>query len=166
MLRIAYWSCFALVFISILFGRSVWLLHLMGHRIPESLLMWTGLFSFGSLIPRMLNSFVPRLLGMVIGYLMLFFVLRRIWLLFSKKEWLPSSFYSSSKIINYSAKVISYIGFFLIAAAISAWTVTIALKAGSGVPAAMITQPATIFVPWSFFLIEIFSVCSLRQREF
>lgn len=149
MTRTTYWLCFALVFFSALLGWSAWLFYLVGRGSPFPLSS-LSVFSFGSLVPPMFSSLVPRLVHMVLGYAMLFLLLRRIWLFFSKKERVPSSFQGFPKLLG-------YIGAFSFAISAAAFALSIALRAGSGVPAGLLMLPALICVPWSFFLTEVLS---------
>lgn len=133
MQRTAYWLCFFLVLLSAVIGGS-----------------GLSVVSFGSLVPAMFSYAVPRLVHMVLGYVMLFLLGRRIWLFFSKKERVPSSFQGFPKVLG-------YIGMFSFVISAVGFALSIALRAGSGVPAALLMLPALICVPWSFFLTEVFS---------
>lgn len=155
MTRTAYWLCFALVLISVLFGWSAWLFYLFGKDPPYFLTSFSFL-SFGSLVPPMFSSLVPRFVQMILGYAMLFLVLRRIWLLFSKKERVPSSFQGLPKVLG-------YIGAFSFAISVAGFALSIALRAGSGVPAALLMIPALICIPWAFFLTEALSIRSWNR---
>ncbi|MGP1681050.1 MAG: hypothetical protein ACTS8S_01830 [Giesbergeria sp.] len=149
MTRIAYWLCFTLVLFSTALGWSAWLFYLVGIRSPF-LFSSLSIFSFGSLVPPMLSSLVPRLVHMILGYAMLFLLLRRIWLFFSKRERVPHSFKGLPKVVG-------YIGALSFVVSVAAFGLTIALRAGSGVPAALLMLPALICVPWSIFLTEALS---------
>lgn len=149
MQRTAYWLCFFLVLFSAAIGWSSWLFYLAGKG-PPYFLQAASVFSFGSLVPAMFSYAVPRFVHMVLGYVMLFLLGRRIWLLFSKKQRVPSSFQGFPKALG-------YIGAFSFAISAVGFAISIALQAGSGVPAALLMLPALICVPWSFFLTEVFS---------
>lgn len=149
MTRTTYWLCFALVLFSALGGWSAWLFYLLGKGSPF-LLSSLSVFSFGSLVPPMFSSLIPRLVHTVLGYVMLFLLLRRIWLFCSKKERVPPSFKGFPKVLG-------YVGAFSFVISVAAFGLTIVLRAGSGVPAALLMLPALICVPWSFFLTEALS---------
>ena len=93
---------------------------------------------------------IPKLVLMALGYVMLFLLLRRIWLFISKKEWVPFSFRGFPQVLG-------YIGAFSFALAIVVLVLSIVLRAGSGVPAGMLLIPAMFCVPWAFFLTELLS---------
>jgi hypothetical protein len=149
MTRTAYWLCFGLVLFSTLLGWSAWLLYLIGHSAPVAH-SFMSIFSFGSLVPPMFIFQVPRVVHMVLAYVMLFFLLRRIWLLLSSRESVPLSFKGFPKFLG-------YIGAFSFLISFMAFGLTIALKAGSGVPATLLMFPAFICIPWAFFLTEALS---------
>ena len=98
----------------------------------------------------MLSGLVPGLVKLMLGGGMLFLIFRRIWLFFSKKERVPPSFQGFPKVLG-------YIGAISFVVSVAAFALTMALRGGSGVPAALLMLPALICVPWSFFLTEIFS---------
>jgi len=145
-----YVCCFALVAIPTLYGYGVWALSLAGVNVPYSTLLSLTLLSYGSLVPNMLLPLVPRPLLIAIGYLLLFFLLRRVWLFFAKKERVPGSFKRFPKFLGYvgmSFYVIAWVGLGL----------SMLLRAGSGVLAGMLMIPAMFCIPWAFFLTELLS---------
>ena len=149
MTRITYWLCFFLVFLAVLLPCVAWPIYLIIRKTP--FIDFILLFSiFGSLIPPPLVWMVPGIVRIVLGLVMAFLLLRRIWLFFSKKERFPSSFHGFQKILG-------YIGAISFVISIIVLVFSILLKAGSGVPAGMLMIPATFCVPWSFFLTEVIS---------
>ena len=149
MRAIAYFSCFVLVALATFHWFVVFLVSLVNVQVPYISLL-SIVLSFGSLVPPMLASLVPRAIGMVLGFVMLFLVLRRIWLFVVKKERTPSSFVGFQKVLG-------YVGFWSIALSVLVLILTITLKAGSGVPAALLMIPAMFCLPWAFFLTEVIS---------
>jgi len=151
MLRAAiYACCFALVAIPTLYGYGVWALSLANVATPYSTLLSLTVLSYGSLVPSMFVPLVPRSLLMGVGCLLLFLLLRRVWLFFSKKDRVPGSFKGLPKVLGYvgiSFYVIAWVGMGL----------SMLLRAGSGVPAGMLMIPAMFCIPWAFFLTEVLS---------
>jgi hypothetical protein len=150
MTRATYWLCFGLVLLSVLLSLSALLGYLLGISSPNFLIS-LPIISFYSLIPPMLSGLVPGLVQLALSCFMLFLLMRRIWLFFSKKERVPSSFQGFPKVLG-------YIGAVSFAVSVAAFALTITLRAGSGVPAALLMLPALICVPWSFFLTEVLSL--------
>jgi hypothetical protein len=149
MRAVAYFSCAVLVALPTFHWLVVFLLSQVNVQVPYISLL-SIILSFGSLVPPMLASLVPRAIGMILGFVMLFLVLRRIWLFVVKKERTPSSFVGFQKVLG-------YIGFCSILLSVLVLILTITLKAGSGVPAGLLMIPAMFCVPWAFFLTEVFS---------
>ncbi|MBK7016025.1 MAG: hypothetical protein IPH39_10700 [Sulfuritalea sp.] len=149
MARTAYWFCFFAVCLSALGRLTAWLIYLVTNGSPN-LILSLSIFSFDSLVPPMLSGLVPGLVKLMLGGGMLFLIFRRIWLFFSKKERVPPSFQGFPKVLG-------YIGAISFVVSVAAFALTMALRGGSGVPAALLMLPALICVPWSFFLTEIFS---------
>lgn len=156
--RIAYWTCFTLVFLSIAGTWLGWLflLHAVGGRSP--LMGMAPLLSFGSLVPIMLAALVPRVVHTVLGVVMLLLLLRRIWLLVIRKERVPHSFRGFPRLLGYVGAASFGIGFL-------ALVLTVLLRAGSGVPAGLLLLPAVFCVPWAFFLTEVFSLRKVAVQE-
>ncbi len=154
MARIAYWTCFTLVFLSASIGWCEWLLSLSGNRLPYFISTWSVL-SFASLVPPLLTAFVPRQVHTVLGLVVLFLLFRRIWLFLLKGERVPSAFVGFPKVLGQ----IGAISFFLSAITL---TLSYVLGAGVGVPpgsmlGGMLLFPAFLCVPWAFFLTELLS---------
>jgi hypothetical protein len=112
--------------------------------------LFSIIFSFGSLIPPMLGGFVPHPLRMILGFAMIFLALRRVWLYVVKNERTPTSFVGFPKVLG-------YVGFWSFSLGVLVLLLSIAIKAGSGVPAGMLMIPAFICIPWAFFLTEVSS---------
>ncbi|MDQ3271301.1 MAG: hypothetical protein M3Q12_03905 [Pseudomonadota bacterium] len=155
MTRFAYWFCFSLAALSALRGWSAWLLQLIGVQEPYFLGALHG-FSFSLLVPPMLRHLTPWVVNVVLAYLMLFLLLRRIWLLAIEKQRAPASFRGIPKGLG-------YIGVFSFFGSALALVLTIVLRGGSGVPAGLILLPALICVPWSVFLTELLSFRGSEQ---
>lgn len=150
MTRAIYWLCFGLVLLSVLLSLSVLLAYLVDKN-SSNFLASLLVVSFFSLIPPMLSGIVPGLVQLALNGFMLFLLIRRIWLIFSKKERVPSSFQGFPKLLG-------YIGALSVAVSAAAFALTIALRAGSGVPAALLMLPALVCIPWAFFLAEVINM--------
>lgn len=149
MKKIAYWVCFTLVAVPTIVGAMSVLLNLAGIRLPIPPIL-SMLLAFGSLVPEMLASIVPGVVGLILSAIMVFLVFRRIWLMTMKGERVPASFRGFPKWL-------AYVGVCSIALSLVVLAFTIVLRAGSGVPAGMLLLPAIVCVPWAFFLTEVFS---------
>lgn len=149
MRAISYFLCATLIAVPTLYSLVGAALSLLKVQVPY-LPFLSLLFSFGSLVPPMLGGLVPRPLTIVLGYAMTFLVLRRCWLFVTKKERTPASFVGFQKALG-------YVGFWSFSIGVLVLLLSMALKAGSGVPAGMLMIPAMICAPWAFFLTEVIS---------
>ena len=147
MRKFVYWLCFSLIAIPTIYSLVAWPLSLFGVYL-QAPFFFSVFFSFGSLVPTTFASFVPYPILVLLAVIMTLLVLRRAWLLVVKKEPVPHSFRGFQKALGYVGAC--SFGLFLVALLL-----TIALRAGSGVPAAMLLFPALFCVPWAFFLTEI-----------
>ena len=149
MSNFTYWVCFTLVaFATIYFDFSSTLLHF-GIQDPGNA-MPSWIETFGKLTPQMLTHHLPRELVQLIDKAVLLLVARRLWLLILKRQGVPHSYAGI-------AKVFGYIGALSIIFFVVGMIFSIAIEAGSGVPAAMLLFPAMFFVPWAFALAEVTS---------
>lgn len=146
----SYWLCFTLVAIPTFFRAAAWPLSQFGISLSEPPFA-PVYFYFGSLVPLMLVGFVPIPVMVVLLYVMLLFVLRRAWLSILKGEGTPRSFRGFQKGLGYVGTVFFVVG-------VVTLVLSIVLRAGSGVPAAMLMIPAVFCIPWAFFLTEAFSL--------
>lgn len=149
MRSIAYFLCATLVSLPTLHWLVVSFLSMLKVQVPYITLL-SLLFSFGSLVPSMFAGILPRPLTVVLGYVMMFLILRRCWLFAVKKERTPVSFVGFQKALG-------YVGFWSFSLSVFVLLLSMALKAGSGVPAGMLMIPAMFCVPWAFFLTEVMS---------
>jgi hypothetical protein len=149
MRSIAYFLCSVLVALPTLHWLVVASLSLFKVHIPYNTLL-SLLFSFGSLLPFTFSWAPPRPLTMVLGYAMMFLVLRRIWLFVVKKERTPVSFVGFQKALG-------YVGSFFFSLSVLTFILSMVLSAGSGVPAGLLMIPAMLCVPWAFFITEVTS---------
>lgn len=154
MRKFSYWLCFLLVAITAALGILGWVLSLAGVRLPGASVLYL-LSSFGSLVPPMLRHVLPSFVSMALGYVLLGLVVRRVWLQVTKRQGVPHSYVGAPKVLG-------YIGTWSVIIGVSVLLLSIALRAGSGVPAGMLLLPAMLCVPWAFFLTE---VLSLRRRS-
>ena len=145
----AYFLCAVLVALPTLHTLVVSLLFVLKVQVPYNTLL-SLLFSFGSLLPFTFAWTPPRALTMVLGYAMMFLVLRRIWLFVVKKKRTPASFVGFQKVLG-------YVGFWSFSLSLLGVVLSMALSAGSGVPAGLLMIPAMVCVPWAFFITEITS---------
>ncbi len=79
MRSLAYALCFILIGVPVVLSTLVWALGLVGVPLPHAQLLSLP-FLFGSLVPPMFAFLVPLPVHVVLGYAMLFLVLRRSWL--------------------------------------------------------------------------------------
>lgn len=150
MRSIVYFLCATLVTLPTMHLLVVSFLSMLEVRVPYNTSL-SLLFSFGYLFPPMVADLVPRLLRMVLGYAMMFLVLRRCWLFAVKKERTPVSFVGFQKALG-------YVGFWFFLLSVFVLVLSMALKADTGgLPAGILMIPATFCVPWAFFFTEITS---------
>lgn len=157
MRKFSYWLCFTLVAIPAALGLLGWLLSMVGMALP-----WMAALSllslFGSLVPPILRHVVPSFVSIALGYVLLALAARRVWLQLAKREGVPHTYAGA-------AKVLGYVGAWSLIIAAVVLVLSIALRAGSGVPAGMILLPAVFCVPWAFFLTEVLSFRVERRSE-
>ena len=147
MRAVAYFSCAILVALPALYGLAITGLSLIKVQVPH-IPFGDLLFSFGSLIPVMFLVVLPKTLVMVLGYLMVFLVLRRCWLLIAKKQRTPASFVGFQKVLG-------YVGFWSFLLSVLAWP--IAYTVGLPISPAHLMMVPMVCVPWAFFITEIAS---------
>ena len=157
MRKFSYWLCFFLVAVPTAFGLLSWLLSLVHVQLPGMSIL-SLLSSFGSLVPPMLRYVLPKLVSVALAYVLLALVARRVWLQFTKREGVPHSYVGAPKLLGYVSA-----WSFIIAAVVL--PVSMALRAGSGVPAGMLLLPAVICVPWAFFLTEVLSFRTAKPSD-
>lgn len=149
MRSIVYFLCATLVALPTMHLLVVSFLSLLKVQVPYNTLL-SLLFSFGRLVPLMIADLIPRQVIMVLGYAMIFLVLRRCWLFAVKKERTPVSFVGFQKALG-------YVGFWFFLLSVLVLLLGMAFKADSGIPAGMLMIPAMFCVPWAFFITEITS---------
>jgi hypothetical protein len=157
MRRLSYWLCFVLIAVPTAYGLLAWLLSFIGKSLPFPPVAALA-FSFSSLVPQLAYHLVPTPILAVLGYGMLYLLARRIWLLAFKKEGVPTSYRGVPQALGYVGAAS-----FLLAAVV--FILSIALRAGSGVPAGLLLLPATICIPWAFALTEVLSFRKGGARE-
>jgi hypothetical protein len=157
MRKFSYWLCVSLVAIPSGIWQVAWLLSFFGIALPAMSLLYM-FTSFGSLVPQMFAHLVPRMVVVVLGFVMIFLAARRVWLLAAKREGVPRSYVGVPKLLG-------YVGAWSIILALAVLLLSIALRAGSGVPAGMLLIPASFCVPWAFFLTEVLSLRPLGDRQ-
>jgi hypothetical protein len=146
----AYLVCVVLVAISNGYVWTVWLMAYLSMPLQYSTI-FSLVSSFDWLIPQMLGISVPGSVALVLRGTMSILLLRRIWLAFAKRELVPPTFSGFQKVLG-------YIGFLSFLGSIVVFLFSLALKAGSGVPAGLLLIPAMFCIPWAFFLTEILSL--------
>lgn len=158
MRKLSYWLCFTLVAIPALVGLAgLFLYYFFGTGVPARGLL-NVLLSFGSLVPPFLAHIVPHVVALVLGYVLLALVARRLWLLVAKKEGVPQAYTGLPKVLGYIATwsfLLAVLGILL----------SMLLRVGSGVPAGMLLLPAVVCTPWAIFLTELLSLRSASKRE-
>ena len=147
MRTITYFSCAILVALPTLYGLAITGLSLLKIQVPHTTLL-SLLFSFGSLVPSLFVGLVPRSLAMVLGYAMMFLVLRRCWLFVAKKQRTPASFVGFQKVLG-------YVGFWSFLLSVLAFP--IAYTVGLPISPVHLMLLPMVCVPWAFFITEIAS---------
>lgn len=154
MRRLSYGTCVMLVGFASLYTLVGSALALMRVQMP--LAAWfTPLSYFGSLVPPMFSTFVPRPVRLALSVLLLVLAARRIWLVLSKRERTPLEFAGFRKWLG-------YVGFWSFAVSAITFLATGLFKLGSGVPGGLLMIPAVLCVPWTLFLTEIENVSKKR----
>jgi hypothetical protein len=157
MRKFSYWLCFSLVALPATLGLLGWLFALVGVALPG--LRFFYLFSsFGSLVPPVLLHVLPQFVSVVLGCILLALVLRRVWLQFKKHEGVPLTYAGVPKVLGYMGAWSLIVGVVVLA-------LSVALRAGSGVPAGMLMLPAMFCVPWAFFLTEVLSLRRVSRSD-
>jgi hypothetical protein len=146
----AYWTCAGVVAIS----GWAWLLPaLMGVAGigSASIFMFSQLSMFATVVPVFLAPFVPNFAKLIVLAAVQLLVMRRIWLFAVRgQRRTPESFRGLSKGLG-------YVGVSSFLLGLAALGLSIAIKAGSGVPAGMVFLPALFCIPWAFVLTEALS---------
>ncbi|MCE3605992.1 hypothetical protein LXA47_20625 [Massilia sp. P8910] len=150
----SYWLCFALVVPAHVLGLLLALLPLGGIVFPGWSL-FELLFLFSSLIPRIVAQSVPYILAWLLYLVMLASVAHRLWLFYARGERVPPS-YAGLPL------VLCYLGAVSLLVAIVVLVLSSVYQTGYGFLSAMIAFPATICIPWGFFLTELLS---FRKRN-
>lgn len=152
-----YWICFALVAFASIYTHSAWAMWNLGVKLPY--VTWFSLFSgFGKLMPQAVVHYLPRALVIALDFAVLVFVIRRLWLLAVRRQGVPVSYAGA-------AKVLGYVGAISFILSVLGMLLSIALHAGSGVPAAMLALPALLCVPWAFTLAEVMGLRAAPQGK-
>ncbi|MFO1364470.1 MAG: hypothetical protein U1F45_18775 [Burkholderiales bacterium] len=149
MRKFTYWLCFALVAFAAIYAHGVWALWNLGVRLPYTTAL-SLLTPFGKLTPQMLAPHVPAALIVGLNFVVLLLVFRRLWLMLAKRQGVPHSY-------SGVAKVLGYVGAWSFVLAAVGLLLSILIRAGSGVPAAMLAWPALFCVPWAFAIAEVMS---------
>lgn len=147
MLRhLAYFGCAVLVALASLYLAAAYPLSMLDVRLPAPP-WWQLLRYFGSLVPPMAAGLVPRMVVLVLTYLLAFLALRRIWRLGTRGEGTPAQFRGLSAAVG-------YVGIVSFVAAIALLALAALLGARSGALTGVLMIPAALAVPWAFFLSE------------
>ena len=158
MRNFSYWTCFALVVPSHVLGWLISALYWVGIPVPYSELLGL-LFSFSPLIPEMFRFFIPDLVVWLLYFLMLGMVVRRIWLSVARGKRVPAAYAGLPQVLGYIGAASLMIG-------VIAMILSLVLRLGSGIPAAMLMIPAMFCIPWAFFLTELQDVLwAYRSRK-
>jgi len=155
MRTIAYFSCAILVALPTLYGLVIAGLSLLKVQIPHFTLL-SLMFSFGSLVPLIFVGLVPRSFAMILGYAMMFLVLRRCWLFVAKKQRTPSSFVGLQKALGY----VGFASFLL-----SVLAIPIAYTVGLPVSPVHLMMIPIVCVPWAFFITEVASFWRKEESD-
>jgi len=151
MRRLVYWGCAIVVAVSGLGSLIPVLLTMAGQsRTPLHLL--SSLFGqFATVVPNAFAHYVPPSVKLAIVVLIQLFVVRRVWLFFARgQRQTPDSFRGLPMTLG-------YIGLASLLLGVAGLGIAMALRVGSGVPAAMLLLPAVFCIPWAFFLTEVLS---------
>lgn len=151
MRRLVYWGCAIVMAISGL-GSLIPVLLTMAGQSGTPLHLLSSLFGqFATVVPNAFAYFVPQGVKLAIVVLIQLLVVRRVWLLVARgQRQAPDSFRGFPMTLG-------YIGLASLLLGVAGLGISIALKAGSGVPAGMLLLPAVFCIPWAFFLTEVLS---------
>ncbi len=157
MRKLSYYCCFFVFgFINLFYGMVLipYLLKL-SIKVPPILLT---IKMFGSLIPVTFASYFPKYMHIIVLLISVYIVIRRIWLIYKYKEFIPDSFRGFPKLISTIGAISFLLGVVVI-------IITFIVKGGSGVPAGLVLIPAAYCIPWGFFLTEAFSFKSSPNKS-
>ena len=163
MRKLLYYFCFLVIGAPALFHLSFMIISFFDPP-PLSvwyryLILWDKLsLNFISPIPPIIKQMVPKILNLIVTYIMIFSVLRRISLLRLSTN-LPISFRG----FPYGLAWISFVGFVL--AIIGYGIFFIAGVKGTSAPAAMLLIPTILLTPWAFLITEILSFKTISNEK-
>lgn len=143
---LAFFSCALLVAIPSLYRAAAHALSFLDVRLPAPPGFQLLRF-FGSLVPPMAASVVPRAVAVALVYMLALLVLRRLWRMFARGEAAPAQF-------NGLVLVLGYVGVVCVALAATLLWLAAELRVGLGAVSGVLLLPAAIAVPWAFFLAE------------
>ena len=143
---LAFFSCALLVAIPSLYRAGAHALSLLDVRLPAPP-GFQLLRVFGSLVPPIATGVVPRLVVLILIYVLAFLVLRRLWRLCTRGEGVPAQF--GGLVLG-----LGYVG--LVSFAAAATVLLLAAQSGVrlGALGGVLMLPAAVAVPWAFFLAE------------
>ncbi|MGC4077199.1 MAG: hypothetical protein QM702_09215 [Rubrivivax sp.] len=159
MAQLSYRIAFLLVAASLaaayLMAAASWLG--VGNRILSALSTPIGLF--GSPIPVLLAAWVPWPLRVLLSWILLALLVRRSWLSVRNRSLVaPSSFSTwQGRLLVVS---VASLGLMILALVVS-----VLIKAGSGVPAALVGIPAFLMLTPTLFYVEATSLLRLGMKE-
>ncbi len=147
MRKLSYYTCLTIFGVTNVLTGLAWVVFLLKLPISTPPIIHT-LKMFGSLIPIMFSSSLPKLVHITVLLISLYLVFRRLWLMKKHKEYIPNSFRGFPKVISIVGCISFLLGVVMI-------VIGIIVKAGSGVPAGLVLIPAAYCIPWGFFLTEV-----------
>ena len=162
--KISWWILFLFYGIPLLVNVP-WSFISIGRILIADSNIWQEAMAFPYPLPEFLAKMMPGRLGtmlvalFLLNLLLAVFPAHRVWLMLSGREkGVPAAY-------NGLAQWLGMAGAFFIAAFVLGIIVTIVLRAGSGVPAAMLLIPTPYLVPWGFTLTEIKSFMQHRAKK-
>jgi len=157
MRKLTYWICFSTVAFASIYAHAAMALMTSGIYWP-TLTLLSPLSAFGTITPGVLTPFVPSSLIAVLNIIVLALVIHRLYMLLVKRQGVPETYAGL-------AKFFGYVGAWSITLAVVTLALSIALSAGSGVPAGMLLIPAVFCAPWAIFLAEVLSFRKSQGRD-
>lgn len=156
MRNISYRFGFGLIALCVVSQLALWPMTLLGMQLSFG--PWfMVLESFGQPIPSMLRPFLPRLLLAALYWGFAALVLRRLWLFARARSMAAPVSYTRIPCWLVATALVCILLFALTLVA------TIALKAGSGVPAAMLLIPAGLVLSPTIAWVELLSLLPKRR---
>lgn len=155
--KTAYLISFGAVGLSSLFFTAIWALDMSGIQV--NLGGWTTMLRmFGHPVPEILSFKIPNGINFILCVGLAALILRRLFLMLKARSLSAPASYSGWL---YYFMLVPTASLVLAAVVLVA---SIALSAGSGVPAGLLALPAVFFLPGGVALVEVLSLRSKNER--